>query len=79
MAPKYVIINGCAIIFSGAIQHKDMVGFNQKATGAGFVNIYYDESKDMIVVKAYGRSISLGIESHDEDTDILTHQITNNY
>jgi hypothetical protein len=79
MAAKYVIIDRCAIIFSAAIQHKDMVGYNEKATGAGFVRFYYDEKENEIKVTAYGESISLGIESQEEDTDILTSQITNNY
>jgi len=78
-AAKYVIVDGCAIIFSAAIQHKDMVGHNEIATGAGFVRFHYDESKEQIVVQAYGKSISLGIESQERDTHILTTQITNTY
>ena len=78
---KYVIIDGSAIVFSAAILHKDMVGFNQKAEGAGFVT--FDVSKDsfgdtIIVAKAYGRSESLSVESRgDEDSRIITRQITN--
>jgi hypothetical protein len=78
-AAKYVIVDGCAIIFSAAIQHKDMVGYNKKATGAGFVRFYFDEEEDEIKVKAYGKSISLGIESQEGDSSILTRQITNTY
>lgn len=78
-AAKYVIVDGCAIIFSAAIQHKDMVGYNEKPTGAGFVRFYYDESKEQIIANAYGKSISLGIESQEGDTHILTTQITNTY
>jgi hypothetical protein len=78
-AAKYVIIDGCAIIFSPAIQHKDMVGYNEKATGAGFVRFYFDESTDEIKVKAYGTSISLGVSSQEGDSEILTRQITNTY
>jgi hypothetical protein len=76
---KYVIVNGCAIIFSAAIQHKDMVGYNKKATGAGFVRFIFDEKNDQIKAIAYGKSISLGIESHERDSRILTMQITNTY
>jgi hypothetical protein len=78
-AAKYVIVDGCAIIFSAAIQHKDMVGHNKMATGAGFVRFYYDESKEQIVAQASGKSISLGIASQEGDTHILTTQITNTY
>ena len=79
---KYVIVDGCAIIFSPAIQHKNMVGFNKKATGAGFVRFLteVDEYGETIIkVNAYGKSISLGIESQEGDSAILTRQITNTY
>mgnify|MGYP000004705513 FL=1 len=81
-APKYVIIDGCAIIFSAAIQHKDMVGFNERATGAGFVNFTTEidsYGETIIKANAYGKSISLGIESQEGDSRILTNQITNTY
>lgn len=81
-AAKYVIVDGCAIIFSAAIQHKDMVGFNEKATGAGFVRFSIEvDSYGEIIIKAnaYGKSISLGIESQEGDSRILTRQITNTY
>ena len=80
---KYVIVDGCAIIFSAAIQHKDMVGHNENATGAGFIRFAteIDEYYGDIIVKviAYGKSISLGIESQEGDSEILTRQITNTY
>lgn len=79
---KYVIVEGCAIVFSAAIQHRDMVGYNQKCEGAGFVR--FDTAIDpeygdtIIVAKCYGRSISLGIESRpDIDSMIVTRQLTN--
>jgi hypothetical protein len=78
---KYVIVEGCGIIFSAAIQHRDMVGYNQKCTGAGFVNfgIETDSYGDTIMVaKCYGESVSLGIRSNpEEDSKLLTRQITN--
>ena len=78
---KYVIVNGSAIVFSAAIQHKDMVGYNEKCEGAGFVNFHYKEGDDdHIYAKCYGKSISLGIESRpEEDSRIVTRQITNTY
>jgi hypothetical protein len=82
LEPKYVIVNGCAIIFSAAIQHKDMVGYNEKATGAGFVHFTteVDSWGDTIVkANAYGESTSLGIKSQEGDSNILTRQITNTY
>ena len=79
---KYVIVDGCAIIFSAAIQHKDMVGHNENATGAGFVRFTTEVDsygETIIKVIAYGKSISLGIESQEGDSRILTSQITNTY
>ena len=81
-AAKYVIVDGCAIIFSAAIQHKDMVGYNEKATGAGFVRFTTEVDsygETIIKANAYGKSISLGIESQEKDSRILTSQITNTY
>lgn len=79
---KYVIVDGCAIIFSAAIQHKDMVGFHEKASGAGFVRFTteVDECGETIIkANAYGKSISLDAESQERDSEILTRQITNTY
>jgi hypothetical protein len=78
---KYIIVNGSAIVFSAAIQHKDMVGFNEKCEGAGFV--YFTMTTDsfgdeIIAAKCYGGSVSLGILSRGEtDSAIVTRQITN--
>jgi hypothetical protein len=78
---KYVIVEGSAIVFSAAIQHKDMVGYNEKCEGAGFV--YFTMIKDsfgddIIAAKCYGESISLGIKSRgEEDSAIVTRQISN--
>ena len=78
---KYVIVGGCAIVFSAAIQHKDMVGYNEKCTSAGFVT--FDTATDsfgdtIVVAKCYGKSVSLGIGSNpEEDSRIVTRQITN--
>jgi hypothetical protein len=78
---KYVIVEGSGIIFSAAIQHRDMVGYNQKCSGAGFVRFVVEKDnygEDIVVAKCYGKSISLGIESSsEEDSKILTRQITN--
>jgi hypothetical protein len=78
---KYVIVEGSGIILSAAIQHKDMVGYNEKCEGAGFVRFAVEKDSygdDIIVAQCYGESISLGIESRlEKDSKILTRQITN--
>ena len=79
---KYVIVDGCAIIFSAAIQRSRMVAFDKRCTGAGFVRFTaeVDEYGETIIkANAYGNSISLGIESQERDSGILTMQITNTY
>jgi len=80
---KYVIVNRCAIVFSGAIQHKDMVRYGQIATSAGFVNFHAEVDVNgevkRLVAKTYGESISLGIESKPEDGEIINRQILNEY
>ena len=79
---KYVIIEGSAIVFSAAIQHKDMVGRNQKCESAGFVNFNCEVNKDgytIMVAKCYGMSISLDIKSREEEDSVLINrQILNN-
>ena len=78
---KYVIVGGSAIVFSAAIQHSEMVGYNQKCDGAGFVSFStkVDEYGDTIIAAdAYGESVSLGIKSREEeDSIIITRQISN--
>ena len=81
---KYVIVGGSAIVFSAAIQHKDMVGYNEKCDGAGFVSFRSDfdpiYGDPIVVAECYGKSVSLGIESRpDEDSRIINSQITNPY
>jgi hypothetical protein len=77
---KYVIVDGSAIVFSGAITHSAMVGYNQKAQGAGFVNfvaeVDVNGNVERIAAKCYGRSISLNVDSRLEDSEIVTRQIT---
>jgi hypothetical protein len=75
---KYVIVDGCAIVFSAAITHSDMVKYNKRAEGAGFVR--FDPGKnewdeDVVIAKCFGNSISLGVESREEDSLIVTRQI----
>lgn len=79
---KYVIVNGSAIVFSAAIMHSEMVKYNQKAEGAGFVRFYSSKNEwgeDKIIAECYGKSISLGVESRGgEDSFIVTSQICGN-
>ena len=79
---KYVIVNGSAIVFSAAITHNEMVRYNQKAEGAGFVRFYPEKDsygEDVIIAKCYGESISLGVKSREEDSFLVTAQICGGY
>ena len=77
---KYVIVDGSAIVFSAAIKHSEMVGYNEKAQGAGFVTFSTKVDswgETIVVAQAYGKSDSLGVSSREEDSAIITRQITN--
>lgn len=79
---KYVIVNGSAIVFSAAITHSDMVGYNEKAEGAGFVRFYSKVDswgESIVVASCYGDSFSLGVASREEDSIIVSMQICGNY
>lgn len=76
---KYVIVGGYAIVFFEGIAHSDMVGFNEKCEGAGFVDFvpYTNEyGENLVKAHCYGESISLKIESRgEEDSYIVTNQL----
>ncbi len=76
---KYVIVDGNVIVFTPVIEHKKMVPYGEKCSSAGFVRFYKDVNswgEEVIKAKAYGRSISLGIESDPEkDSQMITYQI----
>jgi len=82
---KYVIVDGSAIVFSGAITHSTMVGYGKKADGAGFVTFRTEKHPDyddeiVVVAKVYGRSDSLDVDNRGEiDEAIITRQICPSY
>lgn len=80
---KYVIVDGCAIVFSAAITHSDMVKYGKRAEGAGFVSFYPRQNKwgeDVVIATCYGESISLGVKSRgEEDSFLVTNQICGRY
>jgi hypothetical protein len=82
---KYVIVDGSAIVFSGAIQHSSMVEYGKKADGAGFVTFRTEKHPDyddenVVVAKVYGRSESLDVDNRGEiDEAIITRQICPSY
>lgn len=68
---KYIVTEGQGvIIFSNGFTHSDVEAkMRVKAVGAGMIHISPDE------IKCFGESISIGIKSRSEDTDIVIRQI----
>jgi hypothetical protein len=72
---KYVIIDDIfAIVFNEAIPH-DRIGLNRNVTSAGFCQIQSDNDDVEIKVYVYGKSIGLGIESKEDDAEIIKQSI----
>jgi hypothetical protein len=79
---KYVIVDGCAIVFPASIEHKSMVGYGERCDGAGFVSFYVKENEygeDVIRARCTGESYSLKIKAREIDSEIVTNQITNTF
>ena len=74
---KYIVTNGCIIVFSAALKHSDFKHFN--ITSAGFVSFGVDKDNNTSA-RCYGESTSLGIKSSpEEDTRLANFQILANY
>lgn len=63
------------IIFPKLINHDEMAKrIGDKILSAGFVNFRRNEEGD-IVAQAYGSSITLNLESREEDSKIITRHM----
>lgn len=88
---KYIIgKNGSVCLFSETENHNDVAGFLAKnlsmkvshyVKSAGFCNVIYagDLHGMSIKAEAYGKSVSLDIESQQEDSGIITRFLNNNF
>ena len=83
---KYVIVipigmnelGARAIIFNGMINHRDVTGLNYIPFSAGFCS--FDSSSGVsIIIKTWGRSESLGLESKEGDDIIIQRTLTNTH
>lgn len=73
MATKYIKTKDKKIIiFSGLNVHSDFALFNP--VSAGFITFHINDEKE-IKCKCHGRSISLSLDSHPEDTMLAQIQI----
>lgn len=79
MILKYILDDyGNFAIFSEANIHSDMAeGFYTKPISAGFIQFreIVGESNKKISVHCYGKSISLNLKSHPEDSGIITKKL----
>ena len=70
---KYIVIEKmllpAMILFPDIMQHSEVVGAMGPAVSAGFIEIKAGRGK------CFGESISLGITSDEEDSEIATLQI----
>lgn len=69
---KYIkTINRDIIIFPPTLQHKDFIDF--QPISAGFLHITTNEEGNPCM-KCYGESVSLGLKSQEEDSDVATRR-----
>ncbi|MFA5234552.1 MAG: hypothetical protein WC390_09150 [Sulfurimonas sp.] len=76
---KYVMYEDEAVVFGegdGKVQHNQMIlEGHRKPISAGFVFIY--EVSQGVEITAMGDSVSLGLKSRPEDTDIIRRTLLN--
>lgn len=74
---KYIVTDrGAFVIFSGIQNHVDMArGVWGKPVGAGKCNIARLADSEKANVHCWGKSVSLGIESREEDEKIINKAI----
>lgn len=66
MDVKYIRTkNDDIIVFSATIMHKEFEDWQPKS--AGFIRFFVDENENPSC-HCYGKSISLGLDSHEDDT-----------
>lgn len=71
MRLKYIVTtNGMPVLFSEGEKHSD-VAHGVGAQSAGFAIVSYDCERAKFTAKTYGESISLGIESREEDNKLI--------
>lgn len=74
---KYIVTeNNDFAIFTKLSNHNDVArDLYGKPVGAGFCNIRQEADSERVNVHCYGRSVSLGIESREEDEKIINSKI----
>ena len=69
---KYVIVDGSIIVFSEAIRHSTFA--SMRPTSAGFIDII-GFTEYQVKFRCYGKSVSLGLKSAPEDSDLAERQL----
>lgn len=76
MELKYVITDkNDFAIFTKLTNHSDIRGLYGKIVGAGFCNFAQKADSEDVNIHCYGRSVSLGISSREEDEEIINNKI----
>jgi hypothetical protein len=70
---KYIMFDeDTPIIFPGTLNYDEFHITGKTPTSAGYVNIYStQESGDSVCVHTYGESITLNLQSKEEDNEII--------
>ena len=75
MKLKYVVFdNNEFVIFPPSMVHADVTQ-NRNVVGAGFCNFARKADSDEANCHCWGESISLGVESREEDEDIINRAL----
>lgn len=71
---KYIRYPSGFVIFSEPMTHKEIhVRDAENPISAGFVSLNYDQ--DGIKASCHGSSISMGLDSKEDDSELLTKQL----
>lgn len=68
---KYIITNGCPIIFNEVLRHDHVAKGLIDVTSAGFVIIKWNNETQRFECKTYGESVSLRLKPLNDDFKII--------
>ncbi len=71
---KYIRFESGFVVFSEPTLHSE-VKIPGNIISAGFVRLRSTDDKDLVSANCYGKSVSLGKDSKEEDSQLLTNQL----
>ncbi len=74
---KYIVLdNNQFVMFSTGLVHRDVArGLDGTPVGAGFCNVMREADSEYANVHCWGESVSLGIESREQDDQIVNRYL----